>query len=226
MAAAAAALRIVLQVVYDLQRMTRMRRLPLPLHSVSEDGARGLAVNMQRLEAASPGLCDMLQHVRYARAASSTQPFAVLVGVLVVWAACTSNCPRTVLGASLQARVTLWHRAQRQRCTRSRAQRAMAFGRHTSFCPLHDQVASFATLTHRRPECTWTRTSRGHQHAHAGSTAGDMLRPHLPAACRWTCLLESLLCLSVCSSSSRQCYRAPRLVRSCTGMPRHASRAR
>lgn len=49
-----------LQVVYDLQRMTRMRRLPLPLHSVSEDGARGLAVNMQRLDAASPGLRDML----------------------------------------------------------------------------------------------------------------------------------------------------------------------
>ena len=45
-----------MQVVYDLQRMTRMRRLPLPLHSVSEDGARGLAVNMQRLEAASPGV--------------------------------------------------------------------------------------------------------------------------------------------------------------------------
>lgn len=45
-----------MQVVYDLQRMTRMRRLLLPLHSVSEDGARGLAVNTQRLEAASPGL--------------------------------------------------------------------------------------------------------------------------------------------------------------------------
>ena len=45
------------QVVYDLQRMTRTRRMPLPLHSVSEDGARGLAVNMQRLEAASPGMC-------------------------------------------------------------------------------------------------------------------------------------------------------------------------
>jgi len=42
-------------VVYDLQRMTRTRRLPLPVHSVSEDGARGLATNMQRLEAASPG---------------------------------------------------------------------------------------------------------------------------------------------------------------------------
>jgi hypothetical protein len=49
-----------MQVVYDLQRMTRLRRLPLPLHSVSEDGARGLAVNMQRLEAASPGQCYML----------------------------------------------------------------------------------------------------------------------------------------------------------------------
>ena len=42
-------------VVYDLQRMTRSRALPLPLHSVSADGSRGLTLNFRRLEAAAPG---------------------------------------------------------------------------------------------------------------------------------------------------------------------------
>ena len=42
-------------VVYDTQQMTRSRRLALPLWSVARDGSSALAVNMQRLEAATAG---------------------------------------------------------------------------------------------------------------------------------------------------------------------------
>ena len=48
-------------VVFDIQRLTRARVLPLPVYAVSPDGLSGLHVSFGRQEYAAPGkdLCDM-----------------------------------------------------------------------------------------------------------------------------------------------------------------------
>ena len=95
---------------------------------------------------------------------------------------CMRACLGTVLGASLQARGTLWRRAQRRRCTRSRAPAAMASGRRArltvvlcastmpacQLCIVHrekarvHQVASNQVQMRLAPRTLWLVTCSSH----------------------------------------------------------------
>jgi hypothetical protein len=76
------------------------------------------------------------------------QHLVVLVRVLVVLSAARSISGQSGGCTMLQARGTLWRRAQRQRCRRSRAPTAMASGRCADYVGalLHDINLSSAYL--------------------------------------------------------------------------------